>query len=636
MSGLRLPTVGLLGYAALGSVLIWWGCAERHGEGYEPGGCTDRADNDSDGLFDCDDPDCAGSADCQAEPVDPLDACPPDATSSCLIEAELRLDPPDVEPGGTYTATVWIAHGDAENVQLTVDGAVQEPEVPLSAENGGLLGVVQLTATSVRGDHLVSVSGNHERGTIEGFALLNVTALGPCPKGQIREVGSCQSPQEGLPLVPESLFRTPYAPKITGQDHLEGDDDDSAGGAGTIAPVRMMLHPRRVFRRDDALVACLTDSVAVINIGTMFPVDQDQVEGEAQEPPNPMERAEGMLDVDGLAYCDDLAVDLDRGLAVATTRGALGQPAGLTSWRLPDLATPPFDDPQLLVTYEDAEGFEGAVMDGGFLYAAHKPNELSIFAIGDQGEIAAVSSTTLPGATGVWSVLKEGEIVYVTDAGIHPDRPEGEPQGGSLYVVDVSDPEAPQLLSSAPTHGLPKALASSGTGQLALAGGEAGFEIFDVSVPSLPELLIHEDTPGSAISIAWSEGYILLSDWNSIRLYDGAERGVLRQLFATDMSLISLSHPLPDPEWAMDNSGFIGLDGEDFIVTDMDTIILGKLHQGMRAPSANLVDRRWSLSLDGERDEHTFVFRFANGGRLPLSVEVRPDSNLESGSQPLL
>lgn len=37
-------------------------------EGDEPGECLDGADNDRDGLFDCDDPDCAGAPDCNTEP----------------------------------------------------------------------------------------------------------------------------------------------------------------------------------------------------------------------------------------------------------------------------------------------------------------------------------------------------------------------------------------------------------------------------------------------------------------------------------------------------------------------------------------------------------------------------------------
>jgi hypothetical protein len=42
------------------------GCAGVFGttEGRNPSECADDADNDGDGLFDCSDPDCAGSAAC--------------------------------------------------------------------------------------------------------------------------------------------------------------------------------------------------------------------------------------------------------------------------------------------------------------------------------------------------------------------------------------------------------------------------------------------------------------------------------------------------------------------------------------------------------------------------------------------
>ncbi len=38
------------------------GPVEREGD--DPGECDDGADNDGDGLFDCDDPDCAGAPVC--------------------------------------------------------------------------------------------------------------------------------------------------------------------------------------------------------------------------------------------------------------------------------------------------------------------------------------------------------------------------------------------------------------------------------------------------------------------------------------------------------------------------------------------------------------------------------------------
>ena len=40
------------------------GCSEPLNEGTGPGDCTDRADNDGDGLFDCDDDGCESSPDC--------------------------------------------------------------------------------------------------------------------------------------------------------------------------------------------------------------------------------------------------------------------------------------------------------------------------------------------------------------------------------------------------------------------------------------------------------------------------------------------------------------------------------------------------------------------------------------------
>ncbi len=42
-------------------------------EGTSPGDCTDRADNDGDGLFDCDDDGCAGSPDCTERDTDTAD-----------------------------------------------------------------------------------------------------------------------------------------------------------------------------------------------------------------------------------------------------------------------------------------------------------------------------------------------------------------------------------------------------------------------------------------------------------------------------------------------------------------------------------------------------------------------------------
>ncbi|MCB9670097.1 MAG: hypothetical protein H6734_11540 [Alphaproteobacteria bacterium] len=59
-------------------------------EGDDPGECSDDADNDRDGLFDCDDDDCAGAAACEPvpEPTDP----PVDADADVDVDVDADTD----------------------------------------------------------------------------------------------------------------------------------------------------------------------------------------------------------------------------------------------------------------------------------------------------------------------------------------------------------------------------------------------------------------------------------------------------------------------------------------------------------------------------------------------------------------
>ncbi len=54
-------------------------------EGDEPGECTDGADNDMDGLFDCDDSDCEGSPDCQGCKCSSTAISPPQPAKVLLL-----------------------------------------------------------------------------------------------------------------------------------------------------------------------------------------------------------------------------------------------------------------------------------------------------------------------------------------------------------------------------------------------------------------------------------------------------------------------------------------------------------------------------------------------------------------------
>jgi hypothetical protein len=66
-------------------------------EGDDPGECSDGADNDQDGLFDCDDDDCAGSPDCDGVDTDEPDDTGADDTGE--VPSDLDNDGYSVEDG---------------------------------------------------------------------------------------------------------------------------------------------------------------------------------------------------------------------------------------------------------------------------------------------------------------------------------------------------------------------------------------------------------------------------------------------------------------------------------------------------------------------------------------------------------
>ena len=67
-------------------------------EGDGPGECTDKADNDQDGKFDCDDDGCAGSPDCRTQT----------ATGSAPSGSEREIAPPGSTTPPVYTESALV------------------------------------------------------------------------------------------------------------------------------------------------------------------------------------------------------------------------------------------------------------------------------------------------------------------------------------------------------------------------------------------------------------------------------------------------------------------------------------------------------------------------------------------------
>ena len=83
------------------AIAVVWSCNQEIVEGQHAGDCSDGADNDMDGLFDCDDDTCAGSPVCDGPgDDDDTSSSDDDDTSSSDDDDSMGPDDDDSSPGG--------------------------------------------------------------------------------------------------------------------------------------------------------------------------------------------------------------------------------------------------------------------------------------------------------------------------------------------------------------------------------------------------------------------------------------------------------------------------------------------------------------------------------------------------------
>lgn len=510
----------------------------------------------------------------------------PEAT----IIAQLGF-PFDALPLSTIEVTVTAPVQSLSEPQLVAVGS-SSVQVDGSRQGDVWLGSARLTLPETLGDQLVTFRAETESGDpVLGYAVVHVTPQGPCsePTRQAREgLGDCVEVETGPPLATPSYFRT-------------------------STPDRSMLHPKSVVvAPNGSLIACITDSVAVIEPEQLFPLSSvplvdGAVEGEEDPFPTSFPRAEALMeDVAGLPYCGDLAVDLDREAAISTTYASSGRPGGLVAWSLPGIDTVgPATAPQLTDRVTDPDGFAGLARNGDLYYIAHRPDRLGVWRLDPAGLLQEVTEVVLPGCESAWSVARDRDVLYVTDGA--PRSEPGESGGGQVFALDLTDPSAPVVRDVITLAGLPKSIAVLPDDVIAVASGQTGIELVDVSDPEALVQLETIDTPGSATVLAYDGGYLMVSDWTTLRLYDVPRRGALRLLWATDLAYAEITPPFPLNPYAVDNAQFVGLQGDIWIGSDMDSIWVGQLQRGRRDATPNLVDRRVAVNARGcppERGAH--------------------------------
>ena len=425
----------------------------------------------------------------------------------------------------------------------------------------------------------------------------------PCPEGQVWEVGECLEATAGPSMEPTHR-------------------------CWASVPERSMTHPRGIWSNDEVVLGCFTDSVAVISYDDM---ELDAGHGSTA-------RQETLMETSGQIYCDSFGFDVERRLGVVPSRGAMGLPGGITTWRFPELTSPPSGPPEFLDHRPVPAGAEGVVVRHGYAFVAEKPDRLGVYRLEDDGALELEAGLILEETGAAWAVAEVGDRLVVTDAGYRPPEGEDDPHdvrfAATLSVVDISQPGAPVLLSSTPAC-VARSAAAVGDDSVVLACGNVGLQFWSLADPEAPVLLAEEDTPGVATSVSHDGGYLLVADWDAGALYDVAEPGTPRLIQATN-----LPFEIPDspditglPDTATNEAAFALLDGDRYLIGDLMSLRIGRVVPGRVGPSLDIFDRR-ALVSSAAAPEGAVTIRFRNAGRAPLTLEAFSPTSLELDDAP--
>jgi hypothetical protein len=126
-------------------------------------------------------------------------------------------------------------------------------------------------------------------------------------------------------------------------------------------------------------------------------------------------------------------------------------------------------------------------VSGTYLYVADDNAGLQVIDVTDPENPEIVGVVDTPGAA--YDVVISGNHAYVAD------------HGAGLQVIDITIPASPQIVGSVDSPGLADGVAVSLT-YAYLADGRSGIQVIDVTDPANPLILGGVDTPGYAQGVA--------------------------------------------------------------------------------------------------------------------------------------
>lgn len=137
-------------------------------------------------------------------------------------------------------------------------------------------------------------------------------------------------------------------------------------------------------------------------------------------------------------------------------------------------------------------------------YVADPDSGLRIVLMRPQGKegLNLEQVSIYPGAISPVALLREGDTLYVADS------------VGAVAVLDISDPLSLRQIAFIPLATRPYGMAKEGS-TLYVAAGEEGVLTIDLADPQAPTLMEPIQTPGKALAVDVSGGYLGVADFTS-------------------------------------------------------------------------------------------------------------------------
>ena len=316
--------------------------------------------------------------------------------------------------------------------------------------------------------------------------------------------------------------------------------------------------------------------------------------------------------------CINLAVD---GEYVYTThRGNIDDPSYLGGWRLAPGATPGSVIPtQIPLFAEPGVSYEGVDVGNGHIYVGLGVGGFAVFDH-DRDTNTFTRRGSLTSLNHVLGLRVAGNIVYAAD-GL-----------GGLVTIDVTDPDAPTLISRLVIPGGQardvRVDVRTDRTTVYLAAAAAGLVAVDATNPASMRILGSVTMPGNATRLDYAGDRVFVAAWNDARVYDVSDPTAPRFIGAARMTRRLPSTTAPDQDGRPEvTSRVLGiaassLDPSIMFAGNWHVPYQYRIHPSRQAPfiylpeEVNLLD--FGPTEVGESNSRTLLI--ANEGTAPITL----------------